>query len=94
LSEGKRKKLWIEFIQENVETVPEVEGVYQLLDDSEEIIVIKGTMNVRQDLVEAIETNENARFFQILMLSLSLRIPDCKDLTENGRRRREKRNLC
>jgi hypothetical protein len=58
-----RKKLWIEFTKENVEAVPEVEGVYQLLDEQETVIYIKGAMNLHSEIEEQLEVNENARYF-------------------------------
>jgi len=58
-----KKKLWTEFIPENVAAVPEVEGIYQLLDEKENVIYIKGTMNLHKEIVEQLETNENAHYF-------------------------------
>ncbi len=58
-----RKKLWIEFTKENVEGVPEVEGVYQLLDEQETVIYIKGAMNLHSEIEEQLEVNEKARYF-------------------------------
>lgn len=58
-----RKKLWVEFTPENVGQVPETEGIFQLLDKQENIIYIKGAMNLRQSLREQIELYENARYF-------------------------------
>jgi formate dehydrogenase beta subunit len=58
-----KKKLWVEFIAENVSQVPEVEGVYQLLDEEENIIYIKGAMNLHRELEEQLELYENARYF-------------------------------
>jgi formate dehydrogenase beta subunit len=43
--------------------VPEVEGVYQLFDEQENIIYIKGAINLKHELKERLESNENARFF-------------------------------
>ena len=42
-----KKRLWVELSQENVSAVPEVEGVYQLLDEKENVIYIKGAMNMK-----------------------------------------------
>ncbi len=58
-----KKKLWIEFSPENVAAVPEVEGLFQLLDENEKVIYIKGTMNLHKEIEEQLETNENARYF-------------------------------
>jgi len=56
-------KLWTEFIPENVAAVPDVEGIFQLLDENENVIYIKGAMNMRGEIEEQLETNENAHFF-------------------------------
>ena len=58
-----RKKSWIEFTRENVEGVPEVEGVYQLLDEQETVIYIKGAMNLHSEIEEQLEVNEKAHYF-------------------------------
>ena len=58
-----RKKLWVAFTQENVEKIPEVEGIYQLLDDQEKVIYIKGAMNLRRELHDQLELKEKARYF-------------------------------
>jgi len=58
-----RKQLWFELTQENVAAVPEVEGVYQLLDEQENVIYIKGAMNLRREIEEQLEVNEAARYF-------------------------------
>ena len=58
-----RKRLWVKFNQENVAAVPEKEGVCQLLDEQEAIIYIKGAMNLRQELTDQLELNQEARFF-------------------------------
>ena len=61
-----RKQLWFELTQENVANVPEVEGVYQLLDDQENVIYIKGAMNLRSEIEEQREVNETARYFMFV----------------------------
>lgn len=58
-----KKKLWVEFTKENVAAVPEVDGVYQLLDEQESVIYIKGAMNLRSEIEEQLELSENARYF-------------------------------
>lgn len=58
-----KKELWVEFTQENVATVTEVEGVFQLLDEQENAIYIKGAMNLRSEIEEQLEVNEAARYF-------------------------------
>lgn len=49
---------WLEFNSANVSSVPEIEGVYQLLDEQKAVIYIAGTMNLRQDIEEHLGTTE------------------------------------
>lgn len=58
-----KKRLWVEFNPENVGAVPEAEGVYQLLDEQENVIYIKGAMNLRRELEEQLEVHGEARYF-------------------------------
>jgi len=58
-----RKEPWLEFTPENVSRVPEVEGIFQLLDEQENIIYIKGAMNLRLELQAQLGLNEKARYF-------------------------------
>ena len=54
---------WIEMNEEGVNSVPEIDGVYQLLDEEKVIYAIKGVSNLREALNEVLETTEKARFF-------------------------------
>ncbi len=54
---------WLEFSSDNVSMVPEIGGVYQLLDEEKVIIYIAGTPNLRQDLEQQLKTVEKARYF-------------------------------
>jgi formate dehydrogenase beta subunit len=58
---------WLEFNPNNVNAVPEVEGVYQLVSDQKAIIYIAGTMNLLQELKEHLGETEGpiskARYF-------------------------------
>jgi len=54
---------WLEFSSENVSTVPETSGVYQLLDEKKMIIYIVGTPNLRRDLEQQLQTVKKARYF-------------------------------
>ncbi len=54
---------WLPFTQESVDTVPELAGVYQLLDAEKAVLAIKGVMNMRQALEEELEVNDQACFF-------------------------------
>jgi len=58
-----KKELWAEFTAENVSQVPAVEGVYQLLDEEEDVLYIKGAMDLHRELEEQLELNEKARYF-------------------------------
>ena len=55
---------WLPFDEEHINQLPEAEGVYQLLDSEHQILAIKGTANLRQKLVEALEENDTASFFE------------------------------
>ena len=50
--------------EENVKKVPEVSGVYQLFDEKQGIIYIRGAENIRKDLEEKWQSVEKARFFR------------------------------
>ncbi|MFX1355358.1 MAG: FAD-dependent oxidoreductase, partial [Promethearchaeota archaeon] len=54
---------WVELTIDNIQTVPEIEGVIQILNESQEIILIQGTLNLRLALEEQLETNKKACFF-------------------------------
>ncbi len=54
---------WQEFTIENIQTIPWVEGAFQLLDESKQIILIQGTPNLRQALEEQLSTNDKAQYF-------------------------------
>jgi Fe-S-cluster-containing dehydrogenase component len=54
---------WLPFDAHHIAEVPEIEGVFQLLDGEKEVVQITGTMNLRQELENQLATNENARFF-------------------------------
>jgi len=61
-----QKAMWIDFTTENLRSVPEVEGVYQLLDEDKTVMYIKGTMNLHQELREQLEVNTKARYFMYI----------------------------
>ena len=54
----------IEFTAENIEKVPEVSGVYQLIDENHAVILIRGAENVARDLREKLKSVGKARFFR------------------------------
>ena len=50
--------------EENIRDVPEEEGVFQLLDADHNVLIIKGTANLRESLLEQLEENEKAAWFE------------------------------
>ncbi len=56
---------WLELSIENIQDIPECEGAVQLLDENKQIILIKGTPNLRQILKEQLKSVVNARYFGI-----------------------------
>ena len=52
-----------DFVAEHLTSVPETEGVYQLLDEDRAVIYIKGTRNLHQALEEQLAINDKARYF-------------------------------
>ena len=55
---------WLPFSAETVSQVPETEGVFILYDANKEIIYIKGTMNLKEELQELLETGVEAGYFK------------------------------
>ncbi|MBW2616624.1 MAG: FAD-dependent oxidoreductase [Deltaproteobacteria bacterium] len=53
------------FNAEHINEAPEEEGVYQLYDEERNIIAIKGTANLRESLLQELEDNERAAFFDV-----------------------------
>ncbi len=49
--------------EKNLQQVPESEGVFQLWDGDHKVLWIKGTANLRQELLRAIEDNDRAAWF-------------------------------
>jgi len=54
---------WIRFETANVVAVPEVEGVFQLLDENKKVIYIKGALNLPKELMKQVATNKKAKYF-------------------------------
>jgi NADPH-dependent glutamate synthase beta subunit-like oxidoreductase len=54
---------WLDFNSENVDKVPGENGVFQLLSKEKDIIYIKGTIDMHQELEEQLAANEKARYF-------------------------------
>ena len=55
---------WQPFDEEHVNAVPESEGVYQLLDADHNVWAIKGTANLRRDLLLALDEYDTAALFE------------------------------
>jgi predicted molibdopterin-dependent oxidoreductase YjgC len=53
-----------ELTEENINTIPEINGVYQLIDEKQEILLIRGAENIRKDLQEMRQSVGKARFFR------------------------------
>lgn len=53
-----------EVTEENINNIPEVNGVYQLFDEKNEIIFIQGAENIRKALQEKLPSVGKARFFR------------------------------
>ncbi|MEW6456234.1 MAG: FAD-dependent oxidoreductase [Acidobacteriota bacterium] len=54
---------WIALNYENISQVPETEGVYQLLDDKKNILLIAGTPNLKRALEAQMEKFKKACYF-------------------------------
>lgn len=54
---------WLKFECVAVESVPEAEGVYRLLDEEKNVIYIGGTLNLRRELKEQLNSNQRASLF-------------------------------
>ena len=55
---------WLPYDEEQINQLPETEGVFQLLDADHQILAIRGTANLRQDLLAALADNDSASFFE------------------------------
>jgi NADPH-dependent glutamate synthase beta subunit-like oxidoreductase len=56
-------KRWLAFDEENVRKVPEAEGVLQLYDGGHKVLWIKGTADLREELVRLISAKSPAVWF-------------------------------
>lgn len=57
-------EMWLKFDMTNVASVPETEGVFQLLDENKIVIYIKGAINLRKELEEQLTAgNKKAKYF-------------------------------
>ena len=56
--QSSRPEKLLKWSKENIQTVPESEGVYQLRDADKKILSIKGVMNMKDSLLEEFEEND------------------------------------
>jgi hypothetical protein len=54
---------WLRFDEAHINRVPESEGVFKLLDADHHVLSIKGSANLRQDLLSALKDHPNASLF-------------------------------
>lgn len=54
---------WMKFDLYNIQGLPEEEGVYQLFNEEGMVIYIKGTPNIRKELLEQLESQKKASYF-------------------------------
>ena len=54
---------WLPFDEAHINKIPESEGVYQLLDADRQVLSIKGSVNLRQDLLSVLKDYPNASLF-------------------------------
>ncbi|MFX1419174.1 MAG: FAD-dependent oxidoreductase [Promethearchaeota archaeon] len=54
---------WLKLTTENIQSISEKEGAFQILDENQEIILIQGTSNLHLALKEQLETNSKACYF-------------------------------
>jgi formate dehydrogenase beta subunit len=54
------------FTRKNIETVPETEGVFQLLAEDCKVMAIKGTPNLRRDLLQLLDDSTQAALFEFM----------------------------
>jgi hypothetical protein len=54
---------WVLLNRENVLQVPEREGVYHLLDEHQKVLIIKGTADLRRELMGELTQTAQARWF-------------------------------
>ena len=52
------------FDAEHIGQIPETEGVFQLLDGEHKVLSIKGSANLRQELLAALDANSKAAWFE------------------------------
>jgi hypothetical protein len=56
-------ELWLPLTAESVDSIPEVEGVFQLLNIEKKVIRIAGTANIHTSLHECLDNPDDAKYF-------------------------------
>ncbi|OGC74965.1 MAG: hypothetical protein A2145_00670, partial [candidate division Zixibacteria bacterium RBG_16_40_9] len=54
---------YLEFTEEKIKSIPDNEGVFQLLDQYQKVILISGTLHLRQSLLTELKSRKNACYF-------------------------------
>jgi formate dehydrogenase beta subunit len=54
---------WMALTRENLATVPEAEGVYQLLDENRAVYALQGVRDLEAALAEILDTSNKSKFF-------------------------------
>jgi len=57
---------WFAFNAENISNVPDAEGVFRLFDEDRNVLVIKGTPNLRQNLLRSLQECRTATLFEFV----------------------------
>jgi NADPH-dependent glutamate synthase beta subunit-like oxidoreductase len=55
---------WLPFDEAHVKPVPAAEGVFKLMDAAHKVLTVKGTANLRQELLMAMADNQKAVLFE------------------------------
>jgi len=55
---------WVVFNEKNINQIPESEGVFRLLDQDHNVLVIKGTADLRKALLRELNENKKAALFE------------------------------
>jgi NADPH-dependent glutamate synthase beta subunit-like oxidoreductase/Pyruvate/2-oxoacid:ferredoxin oxidoreductase delta subunit len=53
------------FSEAHILQIPEIEGVYRLFDADKNVLAIKGTLNLKKELLRELSENDKSRWFEI-----------------------------
>lgn len=62
--QSSRPEKLLKWSKENIQTVPEFEGVYQLRDADKQVLSIKGVINMSESLLEVFGENDKVAWFE------------------------------